>query len=358
MNKHTVIGLMSGSSLDGLDIVCVRFWARDNVLKWDLSAQPITVRFPENIYTLLKQVHQLDEEALGQLDFTLGSFYGDAVAEYVAKHNLKVDLVASHGHTVRHKPEEGFSLQIGDGKTMAARCKIPCVNQFRSVDIQYGGQGAPLAPVVEHYLFGAYQAFINLGGISNISLHKKEQIIAYDVCPVNQLLNHLANKMGLEYDDKGTVASQGMVDDDLLAALWDDPYHVLTYPKSLDNNYIRENFVRKLDESSVSVQDKLATCTKYIAACLGKEINRLSTQTHIEEILLTGGGAYNEYLLALLQLEIGDTQLVLPKDEIIQHKESVLMALCGYLFLNKKANSFAAATGASEDTINGVLFQA
>ena len=127
--------------------------------------------------------------------FRLGKFYGQAVKEYVQKYSLAVDLVASHGHTVRHKPEEGYSLQIGAGGEIAKYSGLTSVTQFRSVDIQQGGQGAPLAPVVEHYLFGSYRLFLNLGGIANISLHNPKKIVAYDVCPANQLLNYLSSTL-------------------------------------------------------------------------------------------------------------------------------------------------------------------
>ena len=355
MKPYTVIGLMSGSSLDGLDIACVRFEGEQEKMHWSLVSKPTTIPLPESLLDALKNLHTATDLQIEKLDVALGEFYGQAVAQYIKTHNVDIDVVASHGHTVRHKPHEGYSLQIGDGDRIAQSSGVQSLTQFRSVDIQKGGQGAPLAPVVEHYLFGDFKLFLNLGGISNISVHTPEKITAFDVCPTNQLLNHLCIALGVPYDDKGNVARSGRLNLNLLEALNSDTYHMLPYPKSLDNNYVRKNFIQKLDASSIPVEDKLATCVHYIAGALKREIIAAIADKNINEILVTGGGAYNDYLLDLLQDALDPIKVVVPNDDIIQHKESILMALCGYLFLNKKPNSFASATGASEDTINGVL---
>lgn len=355
MNERTIIGLMSGSSLDGLDIICVRFWGPIEKLQWEVLGKPITAELPQYLFSLLKVVHDLDQESIAQLHLDLGVFYGTAVKEYITANGISPYCVASHGHTIDHNPAEGYSRQIGDGHMMANESGLPCITDFRAEDILHGGQGAPLAPVVEHYLFGEYKMFLNLGGIANISLHSEDEILAFDVCPANQLLNHLANKMNLAFDDKGALARNGDVDEDLLAALHQDPFHAMDYPKSLDNNYVRTQYIEKLDTTVLSTEDKLATCTMYIAQCLADAINALAKKSNVVELFVSGGGAYNEYLLALLQAEIGTVQLVIPKDEIIQHKESMLMALCGYLHLREIPNSFATATGARMDTINGII---
>ncbi len=355
MKSYTVVGLMSGSSLDGLDIACVRFSGTQGKIEWHLPIPPTTVALPESILASLKQLHTSSDSAIEKLNLALGDFYGQAVDQYIKAQKIEVDYVASHGHTVRHKPHEGYSLQIGDGDRIAQTTGKPSLTQFRSIDIQHGGQGAPLAPVVEHYLFGEYKMFLNLGGISNISLHRPQRIIAFDVCPTNQLLNHLANQLGEAYDDKGKRAKAGRVDNTLLEQLNADGYHEMAFPKSLDNNYVRSNFIKKLDASTISIEDKLATCVEYIASALKREIANIAKNENINEILVTGGGAYNDYLLDLLQEKLGRIKLVLPSNGIIQHKESILMALCGYLYVNNKPNSFASATGASSDTRNGVL---
>jgi anhydro-N-acetylmuramic acid kinase len=357
MKPYTVAGLMSGSSLDGLDIACVRFSGTQEKLDWEMAAAPTTIPIPDNILESLKQLHMATDLQIEKLNTELGKFYGQAVSEYVKSCNLELDLVASHGHTVRHNPHEGYSLQIGDGDKIAQFSNTPSMTQFRSVDIQKRGQGAPLAPVVEHYLFGEYKLFLNLGGISNVSFHTPERIIAFDVCPANQLLNHICIKLGVAYDDKGKHARAGRLDSSLLDALNSDPYHDLDFPKSLDNNYVRNNFIKKLNTSESPVRDKLCTCVHYIVKALIREVSAILVKQNIKEIFVTGGGAYNEYLIELLQQNLGAIKVHIPSDEIIQHKESILMALCGYLALNEKPNSFASATGASHDTINGVLHQ-
>ncbi len=355
MKSYTVAGLMSGSSLDGLDVACVRFSGTQDKMNWEFAAEPTTIPIPEHLLAGLKDLHTATDAQIEKLDVSLGAFYGDAVSQYAKTYDLTLDLVASHGHTVRHQPQDGYSLQIGNGDKIAQVSKTLSMTQFRSADILKGGQGAPLAPVVEHYLFGDYKLFLNLGGISNISLHTPARIIAFDVCPSNQLLNHLCLELGVAYDDKGMYARAGKLDSTLLAALQSDGYHSLDFPKSLDNNYVRDNFIKKLDASASLVEDKLHTCVHYIARALQREISAILLHKNIHEIFVTGGGAYNEYLIERLQQELGSIKVHVPSDEIIQHKESILMALCGYLALNKKPNSFASATGASHDTINGVL---
>ena len=355
MTERSILGLMSGSSLDGVDMACVKFWGDSTAsIQWELMAKPLTLTYPENIKSHLDLVHTLPEEALEKFHRELGDFFGKVAKEYLDANQLKVSAIASHGHTVKHNPAEGYSIQIGAGDAMAKSSGLPCITDFRTQDIIHGGQGAPIAPVVEHYLFEEYKMFLNIGGISNISMHATQHIIGYDVCPANQLLNHLANQLNLPFDDGGRIAEDGSVDDLLLASLQADAYHRLEFPKSLDNNYVRSNFISKLDSSRLSTADKLATCTHYIANNISKEINRISSMHKIKEVFVTGGGAYNTFLLRLLSLKIGDVQLIVPRDEIIQQKESILLALCGYLYMEGLPNSFASATGASKDTINGI----
>jgi len=306
MTNRTLIGLMSGSSLDGLDIICVNFWKHNNVIKWEIKGSPTTINYPSTIQTLLQQLHTLDDSAVHDLDVQLGRFYGKAVQEYVLTNaEMSVDAIASHGHTVRHHPELGYSLQIGNGQEIANAVGVSCINQFRAVDISEGGQGAPLAPVVEHYLFQDYQMFLNIGGIANISLHTKENIIAYDICAANQLLNHLSKQLGHPFDDKGELARSGSVDVKLIKQFMQDPFLDLDYPKSLDNNYIREHYLNILDTLEEDPKNLLASCTHFAAKTIGKEIRDLAKQHGIAHVFVSGGGAFNNYLLDLIRLEIG-----------------------------------------------------
>ncbi len=356
MTNRTLIGLMSGSSLDGLDIICVNFWDQNDILRWEIKGRPTTIDYPSAIQTLLQHLHTLDEKSLIDLDIQLGKFYGTVVQEYMQMNDVRVDVIASHGHTVRHHPELGYSLQIGHGQEIANAAGIPCVNQFRSADISAGGQGAPLAPVVEHYIFQGYQMFLNIGGIANISLHKEDEIIAYDICAANQLLNHLSKQLGKPYDDKGEDARSGNLDMALIEQFMQDPFLALDFPKSIDNNYVREHYLNRLDELAENPINLLASCTHFIAKTIGKEISALAKQHDIDHVFISGGGAFNDYLLDLIRLEIEDIKIIMPDTEMITQKESILMALCGYLYLENKPNSFAAATGASRDTINGVIY--
>ncbi len=355
MNDCTLIGLMSGSSLDGLDIVCVRFWFEEKKINWEIKGKPKTIPYPSKIQSLLKEVHTLDELSLTRLDDELGYFYGTATKQYILDYNLAPSYIASHGHTVRHHPEEGYTLQIGNGQKMANASGLSCITQFRSEDIAQGGQGAPLAPVVEQYLFSEHQMFLNIGGIANIAVHTENKIIAYDICPANQLLNFLAGLVGKAYDKNGDIAKIGRSDESLIQKLMQDPFLSMDYPKSLDNNYIRDFYFGILEKSKAAPSDLLASCTIFVAKTIAKEIKSLAKQHQVNDVLITGGGAYNGYLIGMIKAEVGDVNVTLPEAKIIEQKESILMALCGYLFLENIPNSFASATGATKDTVNGIL---
>ena len=356
MTNRTLIGLMSGSSLDGLDLICVKFWNEKKDLKWEILGAPITVDYPPAIQSLLKKLHTLDDQSLNNLDVQLGKYYGAVVQDYLEKYAVHVDAIASHGHTVRHHPELGYSLQIGAGQELADVAGIPCINQFRAMDISAGGQGAPLAPVVEHYIFQDHRMFLNIGGIANICLHTDDEIIAYDICAANQLLNYLSMKVGEPYDDKGDMAKGGIVDEQLIQQFMQDPYLALDYPKSLDNNYIRAHYLKLIDTFTEDPKNLLASCTHFVARAIGKEISTLAKQHGIDHVFISGGGAFNTYLLDVMSEEIGEVKIILPDTEMITQKESLLMALCGYLYLENIPNSFASATGATRDTVNGVIY--
>jgi len=359
--KYIGLGLMSGSSLDGLDLALVAFDVANKEIKsWELLFAKELV-FPSELKDRLSKAITLSSQKLAQLDHDLGVWMGASSANFIKDSNIEVDYIASHGHTVFHFADHGFTKQIGAAATMVSKTGIPVISDFRSSDMAHGGQGAPLAPVVEHYLYPGYEFYLNLGGIANISLHLENKIIAFDVCPANQILNKLAGEKNIAFDKGGCLAAKGKVDHDLMNLLNKDPFLKMDYPKSLDNNSLQEIYFPILENSKISTEDKLCTAVQFIANCLADAISKSFTKenANFEEIKLyiTGGGAFNKFLIEKIHLALPNIELVLPSEDDINFKEAILMSLLGLLRILNKPNSFASVTGAMKDTVNGAIYK-
>jgi len=363
------IGLMSGSSLDGLDIAYAEFWKEQNRWQYHLMVGE-TVEYSEKWLQILQNIREYSKSELQSLHKQFGTLMGEYVKQFVQKHKLKPNLLASHGHTVFHNPAEGYTFQLGDGQTLAEVTKLTTVADFRSMDIGLGGQGAPLVPLGDELLFNEYKACINLGGIANISFKNNDERVAFDVCPANQLLNLLANKKGFKYDNDGNLAKQGTLLETLYEKLSEEPYYLKPFPKSMSNEYIAKNFMPMVEAASGSVEDKLHTVTIHIADQLQKATTFLPRRDEIYaapflhrelrntkgEILVTGGGAYNRFLIE----EFGDLtsyRIKVPSPLLIDYKEALVFALMGVLKINDEINCLASATGATTNCSAGVIFQ-
>ncbi len=351
-----IAGLMSGSSLDGLDLAICDFNNRDGKISWQLKAQT-TVPFSKDLLSKLKIANSLSANELVNLDYQFARYCAKVITDYATSQELTLDYIASHGHTIFHHPEEGYTLQIGNGGVIATISKVPTISDFRSNDVALGGQGAPIVPIVEHYLFESVTYFLNLGGIANISIHG-QSIVAYDICPCNQVLNLLASKEGLPYDNNGEMASVGKVHLGLLTQLKRIPYFNDPPPKSLDNTWVQTTFNQIIEQAGIATVDALATMTTFIAEQV-QEAVRMNAIVKGEpaKLMITGGGAHNSFLVRSIRDRLPPNISLMSVDlAIIDAKEAILMALMGYLRVNGTANTFPSVTGALRATCGGAIY--
>lgn len=342
---------MSGTSLDGIDLVYAKINHSETYTFEILNAT--TIPYSKVWKSILKDGFHLSGEALTKLDADYGIHLGNILLNFIKENNIpKVDFIASHGHTIFHNPEKNYTLQIGNGPYITSVTGIKTICDFRIQDVALGGQGAPLAPIGDMLLFANYDYCLNLGGFSNISFNKNNQRIAYDICPVNIVLNHYVASLNMEYDDKGKVASEGNIENNLLKELNSLPFYNSEKPKSLGYEFVVNTIFPIIDKYKLSVKDILRTFVEHIAMQISKKIDSNSKKT----MLVTGGGAFNNFLMERLQ-PYTKTQLIIPKETIINYKEALVFALLGFLKDEGKNNCLKSVTGASKDHSSGVVFE-
>ena len=349
MRTTTAIGLMSGSSLDGLDIALVRFQEKDDKYSFQIL-EAETLPYPEHWTKQLSEAFHKQPEDLVQLDKNYGKYLGEQVLAFAKKHNANPDFIASHGHTIFHKPEQHYTLQIGDGQELAKACGFTVINDFRSEDVSKGGQGAPLVPIGDKLLFSDYEICLNIGGITNVSYDEDGKRIAYDLCIANQALNYLAQMKGLPYDRDGALARSGEVDMDLLKQLNRHPFYGQLPPKSLGREFFEENQKDLLKD--MPVEDMLATFVEHIALQIALGVSHLPKG----KILVTGGGARNIFLMERLQARTSH-EVVIPDKMTIDYKEALVFAFLGLLKTEGKTNVLASVTGAESDSCSGRIWK-
>ncbi|WP_296622753.1 anhydro-N-acetylmuramic acid kinase [Marivirga sp.] len=349
---YNAIGLMSGTSLDGLDIAFCRFELLPHQKwKWEIIDCE-TKQYPEDIKTKLSESISLSGLELHHLDVDLGKWMGKSVKEFIAKNKLKVDFIASHGHTVFHMPENQLTLQIGNPNFIHAITEHPVISDFRTLDMAKGGQGAPLVPIGDALLFNEYDFCINLGGIANLSYETQaKKRLAYDICACNILLNRLAKLKDLEYDDKGLIAKSGKIINSLLEE-WDSfSFLKKEFPKSLGIELIEPEILSKIDTSKYKVEDMLATGIEHIASQIS---NTLLSAKNGGKVLLTGGGAFNEFLIERLQSKLDENyEIVVADQKTVDYKEALIFAFLGVLNVRNEWNTLASVTGAQSNSISG-----
>lgn len=346
MPTYRALGIMSGSSLDGLDLALCELQEKRG--RWRhaiLKAR--TVPYPPALRDRLLNVMHGSALELAQLDADLGAFIGQATKRFLR--GEKSELIASHGHTIFHRPELGFSTQIGSGARIAAITGITTVCDFRSADVAAGGQGAPLVPLGEKLLFPDYRTFINLGGICNISLHGPKRITGYDVCIGNQALNHLAVEAGQPFDRNGDIARGSHFSAELLADLNGLPFHRQQPPKSLGREWFEEAVLPLINDRDQPVGKRLRTVVEHIAWQLSKALKKADGP-----VLVTGGGAHNRFLIERIT-DHSRALLVLPPRSTIDFKEALVFALLGVLRIRGEANALASVTGAKRDSAGGAV---
>lgn len=356
MNKenYNVIGVMSGTSLDGVDLAHIEFDFKNGIWSFVIN-EAETVPYSEDWIKKLKEAVDYDENQLTTLneDYTL--LLGSIIRTFIDKHSIaKLDAVCSHGHTILHQPQNGFTLQIGNLSKISSIIKERVVCDFRVQDVKLGGQGAPLVPIGDKILFSNYNYCLNLGGFSNISFEENGKRIAFDICPVNTVLNFYANQLGFEYDAGGSIAGKGVIIKPLLDALNSLSFYTMPYPKSLGYEFVKETVLPLIEKYQESAQDKLATFTEHIAVQIADVLKKKEQG----ELLVTGGGVYNDFLIKRMKALLPETKITIPDDKTIQFKEALIFALLGVLKLRGDVNVLSSVTGASKDHSSGVVFEA
>ena len=354
---YRAIGIMSGTSLDGLDLVCVDFSFHDGSWSFELEHAE-TVKFPQELAAKLDKARDFSALHLAHLDIDLGTFIGNSVVDFIRRNDIDTDelvLIASHGHTVFHQPENRLTLQIGSGQEIARITGITTVCDFRKKDVLFGGQGAPLVPIGDRDLFAEEydcEALINLGGFANITLIKGDLVRAFDIGPCNLVLNKYAKLLGYPYDKGGTLGKNAATKfPSLVQTLNDLPYFKTPLPKSLGAEWLDIHFYPLLDIDELTAQDKLGVCYEVISDQIAAVLN----QEKIKRTLISGGGAKNEYLIDLIKQKT-NTEIIIPEPEIIDYKEAIVFAYLGVLFMEAEPNCLSSVTGASEDVCGGVMF--
>ena len=347
MNKTNwrSIGVMSGTSLDGVDICYVHFNISGTYTFEIIKAA--TIPYPMHWRHTLTNAFTSDKETIKKVDIEYGEYLGMLISDFIEENSINtVDFIASHGHTIFHKPEEGITLQIGNGQKIAEITGKTVVNDFRTRDVQLGGQGAPLVPIGDALLFGNYHYCINLGGFANISFDYNQKRIAYDICPVNIVLNKYIRTIGKEFDNKGQLAASGSINYELLQKLNDLTFYKLPAPKSLGLEWVEATIFNLIDPYKLSLKDILRTYTEHAAIQIANSFKNDSN------VLVTGGGAYNDFLMDRIKGISGAT-ITLPDPLVIDFKEALVFAFLGLLRINGEVNVLSSVTGARHDHSSG-----
>lgn len=347
--NYNVIGVMSGTSLDGVDLAYINFNISE---RWTFEIfQSETVSYSDEWQNKLKNAIQFNSTELEQLNSDYTKLLASIISEFISKHQLKaIDAVCSHGHTILHQPQNGLTLQIGNLPMIRDLVNQTVVCDFRVQDVQLGGQGAPLVPIGDAILFAEYDYCLNLGGFSNVSFTDNGTRIAFDISPVNTVLNYYAHQLGLPYDDAGTIAKSGTVNQELLQQLNNLDFYKASYPKSLGIEFVNDTIFPIVHSYAIPIPDVLATFVEHIAIQIAA-VCKSNTK-----LLATGGGAYHTFLMDRLQHYLPKVTINIPDDKTIQFKEALIFALLGVLRLRNEVNVLASVTGASHNHSSGTVY--
>lgn len=348
-DQHNVLGIMSGSSLDGIDLALCSFDHSGGRWTFTINAA-VTTPFPSAWRNRLLGAANGNAFELAQLQRDLGAFIGDEAKRFLMAHG-SAELIASHGHTIFHQPALGFTTQIGCGAQIAALSGVPTVVDFRTKDVALGGQGAPLVPFGERELFPGFDAFLNLGGIANVSFHAKDSVTGYDVCTCNQALNDLVNEVGKEYDTNGQLAAAGAINASLLASLNAMAFVQQPVPRSLGRELFDRDMRPLLADKGIPLADRLHTCVEHIAQQVATHLD----QQKARRVLVTGGGAHNGFLMQRIG-SLASAEVVVPEERIIDFKEALIFAFLGLKRYRNEVNTLNSVTGAARNSIGGAVY--
>ena len=350
-NNYNVIGVMSGTSLDGVDLSHIKFRLEND--KWTFEIlESETVGYSQSWINQLKSAVDYSERELEKLNQEYTTLLASIISSFIEKHKIEnLDAVCSHGHTILHQPQNGFTLQIGNLPQISSLTHQTVVCDFRVQDVKLGGQGAPLVPIGDRILFSEYDYCINLGGFSNVSFEQNGKRIAFDISPVNTVLNFYANQLGWSYDDKGQLSRTGKINADLLNELNALDFYQQTFPKSLGFEFVKGTILPIMENYKIPVEDKLRTFTEHVAWQTA-----LALPNKKGRMLVTGGGAYNDFLVERIQFHLPEIELVIPSPKILEFKEALIFAFLGVLKLRNEINVLSSVTGAKVDHSSGMIY--
>ncbi len=355
MKTYKVIGLMSGTSLDGLDLAYCHI--TKTLDRWAYGIEHTkSVDYTLEMKEKLKKSIFLTADELLIFNNTYGQWLGEQVKIFIKENDLHIDFIASHGHTTHHQPKNGLTYQIGSGQHLAneSACKVVC--DFRTNDVALGGQGAPLVPIGDQLFFGNYDFCLNLGGISNISFDKNDKRIAFDIGLANMILNHITQKIDLKYDKGGKLASTGKINSSMLHQLNALEYYKLPFPKSTGYEWFTQKVVPIIETTEDSIENLLHTSIHHLCEQIAIQIKANANDTK-STLLVTGGGALNDFLIDTLKEKLGtNIEVVVPSKKLIENKEALVFALMGVLRIEKKINVLSSVTGAQRDSSSGIVF--
>ncbi|WP_115818637.1 anhydro-N-acetylmuramic acid kinase [Winogradskyella eximia] len=344
-----VLGIMSGTSLDGIDIINVNFSYNKHWSFKILNAE--TIEYSTQWKSTLSQLVTMPMDQLEILDSNYSEYLASVILDFINNNSIKsIDFIASHGHTALHQPENGLTYQIGNQQLLANKLNQKVICDFRVQDVALGGQGAPLVPIGDRLLFSDYEFCLNLGGFANISYELNNERIAFDICPVNIVLNHYVSKLGLNYDDKGDIASTGNINQNLLFQLNKLNYYNEAPPKSLGLEWVDLNIFPLIDSFYLKMEDILRTFVEHIAIQISKVLIKSDTK-----VLVTGGGVFNEFLMNRIR-NFSKSEVIIPTREIIEYKEALIFGLLGVLKDRNEVNCLKSVTGAKRDHSSGVIY--
>lgn len=355
MNLYKIIGLMSGTSLDGLDLAYCHIWKKNGTWQFDIKKTKSVSYAPEMMNELKDAIH-LSAEKLLQLHNVYGNWLGQQALAFIEEHRLEVDYIASHGHTSHHRPEMGLTFQVGSGQHLANTCGHKVICDFRTNDLALGGQGAPLVPIGDRLFFSDYDFCLNLGGISNISFEVDHKRIAYDIGLANMILNYSTRKVHLDYDEGGKMARSGQLNQQLLQRLNNLEYYALPHPKSIGYEWFLSEVVPILEDTTDSIENILHTSIHHICEKIAQEVS-LHSFDKKQRLFVTGGGALNTFLMETLQNKLGqNTSVIVPEKIIVAFKEALVFALMGVLRVEHQINVLCSVTGAKKDSSSGIVY--
>ncbi|CAH0261484.1 Anhydro-N-acetylmuramic acid kinase [Peribacillus sp. Bi96] len=372
-----IVGLMSGTSLDGIDAALVR--VNNSGLETEIEMiEFITYPFPKDIENEIMQslsIETSNVQLICSLNFKLGKLFAEAVKEVCNKARFPIeelDLIGSHGQTIYHHPlqEQNWipsTLQIGEAAVIAHDTNTMVISNFRTMDMAAGGQGAPLVPFTEYILYRSEtkgRLLQNIGGIGNVTVLPKQasldDMYAFDTGPGNMIIDEVCRQLfHLKYDDGGKLAKQGNINDELLSYCISHSYIMSPPPKSTGREMFGKQYVIELLKrfEALPSHDILATVTMFTAKSIVENYrNFIFPKTEIEEVIIGGGGSYNKTLLDMIQSLLGTSIQVLTQEELgysSEAKEAVAFALLANETFHRNPSNVPKATGAKNDVILG-----